>query len=69
MLLTYLICGAVVLPLAVAFLWTGIRAFSTVRRALAAMKACPQCGREVINPEALHCGRCGSELKSWGRVA
>jgi hypothetical protein len=41
MMLGYIICRAVVLPLTVAFLWTGIRAFRTLRRALASMKACP----------------------------
>jgi hypothetical protein len=47
MFLMYLIYGTVLLPLAVAFRWTGIQAFSTVRRALAVMRACPQCDREV----------------------
>jgi len=60
--LVYVILGVTVLPLTVVFLWTGIRAFRAVRRAVDGMKACPRCGREVINPEARHCGKCGGEL-------
>jgi len=54
------VCGAVILTLMIAFLWTGVRAFRTFDEHSPRWKrVCG--GREVVNPEALQCGRCGSE--------
>ena len=47
--------SAIALPV-----WTGTEGIRNSGSTRASMKACPQCGREV-NPDALHCGRSGSE--------
>jgi hypothetical protein len=60
--LVYLALGFLLLPLTIGFLWTGIRAFRALRRLALSFKACPGCGREIINPEASHCGKCGRAL-------
>lgn len=63
--LGYIICAAILLPLTVAFLWTGIGAFRAVRRVITSIKSCSQCGNPIANPDAKHCGKCGQRL-SYG---
>jgi hypothetical protein len=48
---------------AIAFFWWGALLFWRYYRLLNSMRTCDRCGREILNPAALACGRCGHQLR------
>ena len=48
---------------AIAFFWFGALLFWRYNRLLKSMRVCESCGREILNAQASHCGKCGSKLR------